>query len=283
MMFVTAIEMYSKMKKNNKYEKYMIYSDLVKCAIALNLNENKIAILSLIQFGFNLYYNELKKYSSIILTNKILTSVKSAVFQQCKHSIQNLQIFLIQELNAQKSFSRTLSYIGNDSLKGKVYELVDKIKSIGMTEDNMSIFESKKTIANWFSSKLNECINYSDKLINTINTDIQYWGLGIFYTMCLVSSYIMWIYMNDISILNIDMIVRIVFGLMLISKFYMFTEPFGNAFVYYMCDYCRYMEFGSFLFDYLSDYLDGEKKFTTKDGLDFGFSTYRIGSQLGFW
>lgn len=282
-MAITAIEMYSKISKNNTLMKYMIYADLVKFFIAASLNENKMAIISLIQFGINLYFNELKKYARIVLTNKVLTAVKSAAFQQCKHTIHNLQMFLIQEINAPKSFTRTLSYLSNDSLKEKINELVVKIKSFGMTEEDESIFASKKLIAKWFSSKLNECMNYSDILIRTIHTEIQYWGLGIVYTLFLVPSYLVWFYTNNISIFSLDICLRIGLACLMISKFYMFTEPIANTFVYVVDEYCRYMEFGSYLFDYLSEYLDGEKKFTGKVAIDFGFSTYRMGTQLGFW
>ena len=283
MMAITAIELYSKIYKQDTLMKYMIYADLVKFFIAASLNENKMAIISLIQFGISLYFDELKKYARIVLTNKVLTAVKSATFQQCKHTIHNLQMFLIQEVNAPKSFTRTLSYLSNDSLKEKINELVVKIKSFGLTEGDESIFASKKLIAKWFSSKLNECMNYSDVLIRTIHTEIQYWGLGIVYTLCLVSSYLVWFYTNDISIFSLDVCLRIGLACMMISKFYKFTEPIANTFVYVVDDYCRYMEFGSYLFDYLSEYLDGDKKFTGKVAIDFGFSTYRMGTQLGFW
>jgi hypothetical protein len=283
MIGITMIEMYSNISKNDIFDKYMLYSDLVKFMIAVSLNDNKMAIISLIQFGFNLYFDELKKYAKIVLTNKVLSAVKSAAFQQCKHTIHSLQMFLIQEINAPNSFSRTLSYLSNDSLKEKINELVVKINSFGLTEGNESIFASKKLIAKWCTSKLNECVNYSDILIRTIHTEIQYWGLGIVYTLCLVSSYLIWFYTNDIRFFSIDISLRIGLACMMIIKFYMFTESIANTFVYVVDEYSRYMEFCSYLFDYLSDYMDGEKQFTGKVAIDFGLSTYRMGTQLRFW
>lgn len=279
---LTILELYVKISNNKTLEKYIIYSDLFKFVIAYNLDENKVALISLIQFVLNLYNDTIKKYVVNILIEKIVSSVKSEVFKQCKYTFNNLQFFLINELSRPKSISRTISYFTNDTFRNKINEIIVKIKQITVS-DGESNLNSNKKIMNWISLKMTECINYSETLINVINTEIQYWGLCIVYTIFLVLSYTVWIYTNNVSIFTIDVSLRLFLACLLIIKFNKFTEPLANTFVYFLDDYCRYMKFGIFLLEYSCEYIDNKKEIRATDLLRFGSEIYITGHKLRFW